>query len=677
MSVALHRLVLVRAAAAAGLMALAGTALAQQPAPQEGPVVLGEHAGEWKPWYLAYMETELSLYGRYQQERERSAGQPETKNTDTLLRATMDVGFEAYIGHKNFIDLTGNFQLGYEEEKVSSNTLGGDTSSGNVVDLYNIRALILGESKAPVTVYSQREETLEHRDFAGTLTITTAETGASVELRSEVAPLRIAYFHRDQNQDDPQGALDRHQVQDTVSLGGSLALTAQQRLEYTYEFDRADESQGSTFHNSFDRHDGSVVHTLNFGDSNEHSLRSSLRVFDETGFYQQSTVRLDEQLNLQHSDRLSSRYNFTLMDEDYGGTQQRQAIGSAMVRHRLFDSLTTTGTVGGYRLEIPDEFTSDSGFVSLAFDYLKKVPYGRLEANATGGYVRQVNGERGTSLSVHDVPKTFTDPQPIVIDQRNIVPGSVSITDLSHFPFSAPTDYTVAYFPDRIEITRDPFGSILNGQTVLVTYTIGPEPSNTIDTMSVTLSARYTVTEGVLTGLSPYISYQQTTHYVDAVDPSLFVLDDVTTWRYGLEYRIAEWTALGERQDTQSTLSPYDRMRLQLRYDRRFDRWSSLAVELTRDEVNYHLTANHVDLNTLLARYTQQVAEGMDVQFYVQYRDQRDDVAGHVTGLEETLEFTWRIRQTSIFASVHNADLSGRDNDNSSQLFTLGVNRTF
>jgi hypothetical protein len=639
-----------------------------------GPVILGENSGKWKLWDLRSFKSELEFYGEVHNDKQSSKSAPEATQQSTLLRGTTNIAFESYIGHRNFIDLQGNFSLGYEDQKITGT--GAEDHTSGPTDFYDISARILGESFAPVTAYSRREELIQSRDFAGTLKTVTWENGAILELKSPTIPTRMQYFHREQTYEDSLGLSNGNSTQDSFALSSSTNIAEHQGLEFNYTFDHVDEAALTTFSNQYDQHQATLSHTYTFGSNLEDSLRSTVSVHDQTGLYGENRIRLDEHLTLIHTQRLRSDYSFTFENLTRGGQEQQQLQGNATVTHKLFDSLASTAQAGGSMVDVPGLFSSTSEFINGSLTYTKRVPLGQLGASAGMGYSHTESSNQGSPFLVFDEPHTFSDPFDVVISRRNII-GTISVTDQAHIPKTEGTDYTVTFFSDRIEIHRQPFGTITNGQTVLVTYQIGPTPGNAIDTFTQNYSLRYTIQEGFFSGLSLYSYLQITSHTIDAVDPAQFTLDDVTDWRYGAEYRIREWNFVLERENHNSTISPYDRTRYQIQFERRFGRDATLAIVATRDEVDYQIDGNHTEYNDLLARWSQRLGSGWNMSVGLEYRDEHNDIQGNTRGLEQSVELNWRWRQTRVFGGFRNAFLTGGDTDRVTQTITFGLTRSF
>lgn len=669
--------------AAACLLAASGTAWGRQdanaPQPQDdGPVIVGAKRGKYTPLEFRSITAGFEFLGQYHKEKQKQSDGTTLEDRETRLRETLNLEWDASIGHKNLIDFSGGAKLGVESIDTRSDTEGVNSKDNELVDMYDLRALILGESELPVTLYTKRDQSQSDREFAGTIESTTSESGAIAQLRSKVAPTTLQIFHREEDQSDPLGTTDYNLTQDTAHLESNVVLTDAQRLEVDYTFDSVDEKQGSLFQDTYDRNDGTFTHLLDFGPDKRDNLRSSFRVYTQTGLVAQETYRLDEQLRLYHSDRLDSHYDATLEDRTIQGQEQKLVRGLAGIRHRLFDSLTSTASIGGTREEITDISTSDTVFVTGGLDYTKKVPWGRLDASLGLSFQTQDNSDRGTSVAIQNESHTFNDPFPIVISRRNIVPSSVRVTAASGFPeYQEGSDYTLDAFSNRIELRRVVGGAIADGETVLVSYEVGPEPGNTLDTNTQTVTLRYTIDEGWLTGLSPYLIYRRTDESVSTKDPSQFILDDVNSLTYGLDYRLGGLFLKAEEENHDSTVQPYDATRLEASYNQRFSRDSALNLSATQEMIDYRDETSSVTLNRLSGRWTQRFEPSLELSVDLVYRDEQDGDGTSTQGFEQGLEIRWRKRQTSVYLTLRNSMLDGDSVNNSSQALVFGFRRDF
>lgn len=644
-----------------------------------GPIIVGESVGELKPFELHSYSMAFDFMSRFRQDELDQRGQPSTTDTERLFRGTLDFSTESYIGHENLIDLTADFQVGLENQDINSETLNDENNDLTLTDLYDVSAQILKEGPVPVTAYSRRTEALIDREFSGTIKAVSSETGMIARFKSDVAPTWIQYFHREQDESDQLDTVNTGLVQDTAAIHSDYRIDADQRLEFNYTFDHVDETQGFNFDNTYDRNDGELIHTIRFGPENRHDLRSSLRYYDQSGDFALQVLRLDEQLTMRHTDQFDMRYNLEGETREQGGDQQQLLLGSATATHRLFDSLTSSATAGGSHFALPDDdFTSEDAFINGSLDYTKKVPLGRFDAGTSLGYNVLDNSDRGGTLSVTDQPGTFNDPFPIVISRSRIIPSTVRVTDVSRLrTYIEGSDYTLSDFPDRIELDRVVGGAIIDGQTVLISYDIGPEAANRIETTTGTISLRYTFERGWLQGLSLYTTLQRADHTLTADDPEDFTLDDFTSILYGAEYRIGDLTLSAERENRDSTISPYDATRLEASFDRRLGRFSTLSLDVRYETIDYSDDNNHLDLLRVSGRWSERLATYLDLNLRLQYRDEHETIGGDVTGFEQAIELNWHYRQTSAYASFRNAMLDGDTVDRTSQTIIFGFRRTF
>lgn len=664
--------------AVAAVLSAAGLARGQARGADEGPVIVGERRQGWRAFELKRFGADAEVYGRSRTDKQDIQGQPGITDREALLRETLDLNFEAYIGHQYLIDLTGTVGLRYEERWIDNESLGqGKDREGQFDNLFDVHALTFGNSTVPTDFYARREEVQQDRAFASSLTTTTTEYGALATIQSQKAPTTLRLYTLETDQNDDFGTLSYNQTQDSFAGNSNILLAENNQLEVNYTFDRVNQSQSDGFGDDYDRNDFSLTDIQTFGGEKRHQLRSYLRYYGQTGIADTQQLRWDEQLYLHHSERLDTQYNFSAQQQDIQGVEQWLVRGDGSVRHKLFESLVSTARLGGQTLNF-DDFSSDEWFVSGNLDYTKQVPFGLLEASAGLGYSTQDNSERGTAFDVLDEPHVYVDPFPITIGRRQIVPGSITVSAPGGFPvYAEGVDYTTQYFPDRAEIQPIVGGGISNGQAVWVDYTVGPEPSSQIDTLVTTTALRYTVQEGVLTGVSVYGHYRTRDPSVSTSDPSLFVLEELTDILYGVEYR--RWGLLlrAEQQNYDSSVNPYDLTRFQVGYDQRFGRSTAVTIDYTHEDIQYEMPANTLILDRFTAYWAQRVTEELDFGVRLAYRMEQNELDGDSQGLDEALEFHWKRGRTTVFGNIRNDDLDTDTSNTSTLEAELGIRRSF
>jgi hypothetical protein len=665
--------------AAWALAACAGRAWARQPEPtaDEGPVVIGENKPAWNPWELKRSTLSLEFLGSYRRETREQDGQPTQVDREYLARETLGWFTESSIGHKNLVDLTTDLRLRLEDRWISNEPITSDEHQHDLELLYDINAHILGATVFPLDAYARHDQQDLNRDFGTSFKQTTSEYGLIGTLQSEKYPSSIQISHNESNQEDSLGLFGYKFVRDSLSLQSTAALSDTHRLEGRYTGDLVKEEQKGLFSTDYTRHDLSLGDTISFGQDRWAELRSYLRYYEQGGLFDQKNLRWDEQLRLTHSDALESRYYTTIDQRSRGGTDQTTMRFNALVRHKLFESLVTNANAGFQRFSVSD-FTSDDRFGGLSLEYTKKIEPGRLDANVGVNFNSQGNSEQGTSIAVFDEAQFYNGGLSIVVPRRNVVPGSVVVTGPGGFPvFLQGVDYTITYFPDRVEIVPIPGGGIGAGSTVFLDYSIGPEPASTIDTLTLSGSLRYTVTETWLQGLSGYVSYRSTKHDVRTSSPSLIALDDVDETLLGAEYRRWGLTLRGEQEFRQSTFNPYDTTRLQALYDARLGVNSVLSADVTDEMIRYKSPENTINFLRAGVRWRQQLSSTLDLESRVIYRNEQNDLLGNSQGVDTRVGLQWHYRQTTAYINVGYTVFGSPSSRTDSNLVEIGFRREF
>ncbi|VAX41587.1 hypothetical protein MNBD_PLANCTO03-1088 [hydrothermal vent metagenome] len=662
-----------------GIFAGAGSmANAQFSRPDDGePIIVGEQEG-WNPFKLHSFEAAINAQARWRSFRRSTPGQPDQTSTEQYLLGRFDLFGEAFIGHENLLDINGHIGFGLEERDLDSDIIGASRNDTDLLLLYDVSALILSEGPAPLTLYSRRNQLRLEREFSGTIDSLNTEHGAMVRIKSTTLPTYIHLFRREIDQSDQIGVTDYRITQDSLSVRTTPVLGDDQELSIEYTLDLVDERQSRFYENSYTRHDAQVIHAINFGGEKEHNLRSIARFYDESGASALRRYRLDETLRLEHTKRFDTRYDFAFEDAVRGDQWQRYLRGAGQARYKLFDSLIAIGRLGADRLDISGDFSSRQYSADIDLQYTKRVPLGRFDATLGGGLNRQENSEQGQPIRFNDQRIILNDPTPTIINRRNVVAGSIVVTDVVGMRvYLEGIDYTIVVFPSHIEVRRIVGGAITEGESLLVDYTVGPEPASTIDSVNARFSIRYTIEEGPLNGLSAYLNYIRIDQSVETVDPTRFILEDVKDLRYGLDYRIGQVTLQAERRNHDSTIFPYDTTRLEGRYDIRLGPRGSLSASVSHEISDYPANNDQRTLSRATIRARGRLGNDFDLGLRLLYRDESSRLANDLTGFEQSLEVTWRRGRTVLSASVYNSILDGQSSESQSQTLTLGIRRTF
>jgi hypothetical protein len=662
---------------AAGIAAavLACGAFAQEP----GLVVVSPRPElKWLEFYSLDAAVELQ-YNREVSEVDPTQGS-KTTDVEDRFREILELGTRGYAGHPNLLelDLSGGFR--FTQRLLDEDTTGIDETVDDFLFEYDVSGLFFQQQKFPFTLYSRRTQSDVDRVFAGSLEQIWTQTGGRLVLRSDRFPTTIEAFVRELEQNDRSFNQDFTLDQWTVQADGRVDLGPTQRMSWDMKYDDIRESGDLRATRNFERFEANALHTLDFGPTDEHQLRSTLYYFDESGDFPFTQLQLTEQARFRPNRNLDVTFDFRLEDLDRSEVELRRYLGSGNFRHQLFDSLITTGRVAGIHQDLlHDPFKSDEVLADLAFDYTKRVPLGTFFAGLAVGWDRIWQEERGLPLPVVDNAFTFSPSGLIVITDDNIVASSIFITDLTGtIVYSLGTDYLQLVLPDRAEIQALPPG--LNpGDMVLIDYTIGPEPAGRTTVSTGAVNVRYTFDEGPLAGLSVYTGYRAQD---EDRSPEEFVAEqpdnDFTELRYGMEYNAWKLYLKAEQQVRDSDVSSFDSTWLEARYTEPLGRGSSLALSASYQYIDRDEVDTRTATTTFSGSWNQRITDHLQSSLILLYQDIDANVGFDSEAFEQQLNLRWQYRRTEIYAQLRNRwrNNTGAD-DTFFQTIAVGVRREF
>ena len=266
----------------------------------------------------------------------------------------------------------------------------------------------------------------------------------------------------------------------------------------------------------------------------------------------------------------------------------------------------------------------------------------------------------------------------VVLSRRNIITPTIVVTNATGFiTYSEFVDYTVLHFGNRVEIKRILGGNITANQSVLVNYEIGPEPGGRTTTRSHGVTLRYRLQEGPLRGLSFFTRYLEVDETRPRAIQDLFPEADVQDLVYGIEYDNGPWSLLAEKQEHDSTISPFERLRLELIYRHRFSNGSQFSLNAYYNDTDNFENNFRTTSTTVTARWDGAITDKLHASLYAIWRLEDSSSKNDTQGFDQQLDLTWRYRQTTLYATIRNSNLESDLTDTNSQLFLIGFRREF
>jgi hypothetical protein len=657
---------------------LAALLLAPHGAAQEPPIVVSPRP-PLEPLRLELFDAAFEFEWRQDVDEREPPGGSRQRDVESRFREILELEGGGFAGHPNLLklDLRGRLWLQQRRLDLESST-GQVESVGEILSDYDVTGTLLQQSPLPLTAYLRQGRNDIDRQFGPSLLNTVTEAGLRLNLRSPRFPSAVEILRRRQEQDDRAGGLGFVIEQATVQGDGQADLGPGQRLWWDFAYDDVEESGTLLTPTSFVRREANLTHTLDFGARQQHQLRSALRLFRESGTSDFRQVRVSERLRFQHADWLATwlDYTFDRLDRDDAQQERQQIEGN--VRHQLFESLTTTGRAGAILLDIPtDAFGSDEYFGELFFDYTKRVPLGRFFAGANLRLSRLTESDRGAPIQFLNQAFVFDPAGLIMVDGENIEPGSVVVTDSSGvLVFTEGVDYTILVLPDRVEIMRIAGGNIAPGQSVLVDYTVGPQPGGRTATAGVGFDVRYTFEEGLLRGVSVFgrVLDQEESRTPESPD---LPENDFTDRSYGAEYDLWRLFLKAEQRNRDSSISPFDSTRLECRFHQPLGGGGALVLSAIHQEIDRIQEDLRTSTSTFSGRWDGPVTPRLRGSLLLQYQIEDDNRGFEARAFEQQLDLRWAYRQTQIYARVRNTFRNTTADDTVFQTFVVGLRREF
>lgn len=660
--------------AAAVVLAAAGTAAAQD---DGGPVVVSPRP-DLEPFGIYDFKGALELEWRRNYDSVDPTGGPTTTDTADRLREILELRTGGFVGHPNLLELDLGGRFWFEQRWLDFDTSGTQEFTNQFLLDWDISGLFIKETKFPLTLYTRQNISEIDRQFGGTLQNTFQENGLRLNFRDQVFPTNLQFFQRRIKQVDFVSGQGFTIDQYTAALDGRVELGLDQRLAWDLKYDDVNQSGELFIPNDFRRLEGNATHTFEFGERKQNTLRTRLRIFNETGGRDFTQVRLLPRLSLEHSSTLNSWYDYSFEYNNRPQQEQFDNRATANVQYRVFDSMNVIGTSGFNLLDIPTQsFDSNEIFGRGEVQYNKEVPGGELNAGLNGIVSFIDQSDRGSPIQITNQAFTFNAFNMFTINLRNVQTSSIVITDLTGLiTYTVNVDYFVMGFPDSVEVTRIAGGGIAPGETVLVDYLIGPEPGGTTVITGAGVDLRYTFEEGILKGLSPYVRVfrQDETRSVMTAD---FPENDFTDLRYGVEYNIWKLYFKAEGQDRSSTLSPFEAFRFEGRYVEPLGRGSSIIIGALYQVIDREQEFVRTKTATFTGQWNQRFNDNLRLQLTLQYQMTNDTVALDSNNFEGRFDIWWQYRQMEIYGQFRTSINDTTSDDTIFSRFVVGIRREF
>ena len=584
------------------------------------------------------------------QKSKRGAG--DTRYDETVFEENLKLETEGFVYHPNLLDFSLAALFGLRQhdfENVFGDRLRTSGDEGPVYE-FDFNGRMFQKKKYPGTVFARRYDALEPRAFLPSLEVTTTNVGFNWQYISDKTPTNLLFNHTDVRL-DPQSETEEKGRQKTTLL----------RFETAYHFSRANTASLVYEHESreeepftldFDTDEVTLSHVLGFGADGRHRLDSELNYFDQRGTFDIERLRWRQVLRLGHSDTLRSWYIFELVDRTQGSLagvppiEERSYSLTAAVEHKLYESLISQAYGFAHFQEFGSGLDSERFGVQLNFDYRKKNRWGVLLGKYRFLLQTEDRDGVGQSIEVLDESHAFRDPEPVTLGNPNVNVASIFVTAEDRTTvFQPDRDYTVTLIGNRIELRRVPTGGIVDGATVLIDYVFQIGSDYTLDTLNHDLEIK----QQFDFGLTPYYRLRRQEQTIKPRSATGAIPEDITAHTVGAEFRrgMLRWKAEYENHD--SSVDPFDAVRLSAAYTRRFQTGAVGVISARWAKIDHKPSnARETRFFTLEGRYRHPITPRLAVEGEAVYRNEEDSITGGDEGIDIDLSLEWFVRQTEF-----------------------------
>lgn len=556
---------------------------------------------------------------------------------EVIPRGKLTLGTFGYYYHPKLVEYDLRATLQFQQQWIYVDGPQPDQSYNNIFPNWDMRVRLFKDQPYWGEIYSQRSESWTRQNFFPTIRSTVTETGANIGATEWLIPSNFHYHH---NTFETRGASVQNEVRDAFTLGGGKSF-GKHNINYLTEYNAVQLKHREQAYDDFNLRLSSK-HLLGDNDSLTWLNRATTR--RQVGDLDTSYASASSGLNKRFSPNVDGEtaLEFDRFSSSTSDSQSLRWRGQA--RHRLFKSLTSTGSARASRTSVGGGDISVHGFGGT-LDYTKKVPVGRLGLRYGLDYYVQDQGDLAGQTPIFQEAHIYTLGVPILLDNQFVDTASVTITDATGLIlYTEALDYFL--LPQGNQLRVDiPVGSlILPGQTILISYSFRPSPSHSFATT--THSTGFDFDYGDIADVR--IGYQTTSQdLVSGTNPGN--LTDTVTTTADLQVHPFSTTLGAHYRRYDSDFAPYERRALRFSFDHDLWERSMWGVRAENYQTNFPDEAANEDGSTLQALVTSSFwgSSLLDLRadwFKINYRADKGD--GY------SLELTWRRRIRDLEISL-------------------------
>lgn len=517
------------------------------PAPRERidrPRLMAGFAGK----YFQMEKPRLGVKFSYETEEEERTGRNiDTRDTTREFREGLTIETKGSVYHPALLKYT--LRLEPEWRQVHQERDPGIDSKDNVfLPAYFADVTFLERKPYTLHLFGSREESTLRSAFAQLSDSDVDTYGADLRLTYKLLPTFMGYTHR------------------TISQSGFFVSDEERddyRLITRHHTARSNTRFSSVYSESLRTTRGIITEVQNANSDirNDYNISGDGKILlnsflshrqTETNFFNSTDLRLTENLHWRHHPNLRSDYDLNFDRNTAGEFEMETKSGAARLTHLLYEDLTTT-LAGDATF---NDFTGGREDIFGArahWDYRRKIPWGRL--NLSAGYDYEITRRELDQNIIRIVNESHVLRlgEVTLLRNDNVDLGAIRVTDATGtILFFEGIDFRIETIGAFVRIVRIPFGTIEEGQEILVSYSFLANPAfdDTLFTQS------YGVEFFLWNSLTLSYRFQHAAQDVVSGTPPEDLIDDTfqsSQIRY--EWRWTDTRFLYEQSDRSSGIS--------------------------------------------------------------------------------------------------------------------------
>jgi hypothetical protein len=637
--------------------------------------------GKEKPLVtMGKIEGDLELEGHYLKDEETSAGLD--RNSQTLaFRELLTLGTTGDVYHPDLLAYQVAGGLGLVQQFFQTDTDSDNTRES--LDEYSLSAQLLRTKPYNLSLYANKTDDITPRQYLGSLRSENENRGGILSLQVPAWPMRVQWSQSRLSQsplsllEEDRALARRRDVfqQDTDSIDYSLEHSFSDTSELQYEFDWEDitrrrvtsEVTTETF-----RH--LLAHEWLFGSEDQHRLHSQLDYQDFQGDFNMENLRWEETLDLQHTPTFSTQHEIRYTDEVREGFDQEEIRGQTGFRHRLYQSLTTRGSVFAARNEVSNTAEIDLWGGAMSLDYRKTNPWGVLTGVYSSNYVNRDTTGRSAVGVVLDEEHIYHDPFPVILEQTNVDLSTIIVTDSENVDiYTKGDDYTVSVVNGRVHLNIIPFGgelpNIADGQTLRVDYNFTSDPKSEREI----LYQDFRIQQQFENGISLYYGHNRRDEDLNT-NLETRQPDNSQTNTFGAQYFKTNLRLQAEHSDTDSSISSVTSSMLSGSYSWRLTPRTTIMTDVSQHWLDYsQVNPREIELFQAGANLISRLSRQLTLTGRASWRNEDDSIAGATRGihLRSEMRFTYRQLRLTTGVEYNRFDRSTTDREGMHVFFRL------